>query len=271
MCLRKTYHQIIPTIFIFLTVASLSAFGQVTDCNVVVSSEAKAVTFDTTTKEGQTVQVDAVLMKPEGVGPFPGMVLLSGEHGIFPPRCAEGVLRFFVELGYVTLLIDSNSAIRPSRYMGKCVFEDQAQDAHKGRDFLTSLPYVVPEKIGVIGWWVGGAAVIDAVSGNKKTFQMEKNASFNAAVAIYPLCSDQIKDLETPFLIFIGEKDTRASATACQSMKITKKDNVEYQLTVYPDAGHLYDFPWLSRTYDEEATQDTYEKIAEFFGKHLQP
>ena len=70
-----------------------------------------------------------------------------------------------------------------------------------------------------------------------------KKAPFQAAVAIYPLCFEKIKDLETPFLIFIGEKDTRASATACRGMKVIKKDNVEYQLIVYPNAGHLYDFP----------------------------
>ena len=175
-----------------------------------------------------------------------------------------------MDLGYVSLLIDSTSAPRPSRFMGQCTFEDQAQDAHKGRDFLTALPYVVPEKIGLIGWWVGGAAVIDAVSNNKKTFPMDKKATFRSAVAIYPLCFAEIKDLETSLMIFIGEKDTRASATSCRDMQVIKKDDVDYHLIVYPNAGHLYDFKWLSATYDEAATQDTYDRLKKFFANYLQ-
>ena len=262
--------QMILLILVFFTVVPLSGFAEVTDCTMVKNGEAEAVSFLTKIPNGEQVPIDGVLMKPDGKGPFPGMILLHGEFGIFPPRCAEGVLRFFVELGYVSLLIDSASTHRPTRYMGQCVFEDQAQDAHKGRDFLTTLPYVIPEKIGVIGWWVGGAAVIDAVSSNKKTFQMEKKAPFRAAVAIYPLCFEKIKDLETPFLIFIGEKDTRASAIACRDMKVMKNENVEYQLIVYPNVGHLYDFARLSTYYDEASTQDTYDRLTKFFAKYLQ-
>ena len=267
---RQRSIQIILLFLIFITVTPISVSADVADCTVVIAGEAKAVSFATKTKKGQEVPVDGVLMKPDGKGPFPGLVILHGERGIFPPRCADGALRYFMGLGYVSLLIDSTSAPRPSRFMGQCTFEDQAQDAHKGKYFLTTLPYVIPEKIGVIGWWVGGAAVIDAVSSNKKTFLMERKAPFRSAVAIYPLCFAKIKDLETPLLIFIGEKDTRASATSCRDMQVTKNDNVEYQLIVYPNAGHLYDFKWLSATYDEAATQDTYDRLKKFFAKYLQ-
>ena len=266
---RQSIVQSILFVFVIFNLAPSLIYAGVTDCTMVISGEAKAVSFLTKIKEGHEVPVDAVLMKPDGKGPFPGIVILPGEGGVHKPRCAKGILRLFAELGYVSLFIDSASANRPSRYLGKAVFEDQAQDAHKGKEFLATLPYVKAEKIGVIGWWLGGAAVIDAISRSKKSFQMDTKKPFSAAVAIYPLCFEQIKDLESPLHIFIGKKDIRASATSCRNMEVTIKGDVDYQLTVYPNAGHWYDLPWLSVTYNEAATQDTYQKMSEFFAKYL--
>jgi dienelactone hydrolase len=255
-------------ILVILFVAPLAVYAKVADCNVVITGEAETVSFLTKTKEGQNVPIDGVLMKPDGRGPFPGMVILHGHGGVFPPRCYGGALRLFVELGYVALVIDSTSAQRPSIWMGEYTSEDQAQDAHKGRSFLATLPYVMPNKIGVIGWSLGGAAVMDAVSSNKMTFIMEKEAPFQAAVTIYPICYKKIKDLEAPLLIFIGDADVRASAAACRNMTVTKKGDVEYQLIVYPGVAHGYDAQWLSY-YDEASTQDTYERLKKFFVKYL--
>ncbi len=261
--------QMALVILVVFVVMPLAVYAKVTDCTVVITGEAKSVSFATKTKEGQNVPVDGVLMKPDGKGPFPGMVLLHGHGGVFPPRCYGGALRLFVELGYVALVIDSTSAQRPSRWMGEYTSEDQAQDAHKGRAFLATLPYVIADKIGVIGWSLGGAAVMDAVSNNKMTLIMEKEAPFQAAVTIYPICYKKIKDLEAPLLIFIGEEDVRASAAACRNMTVTKKGEVEYQLIIYPGVAHGYDAQWLSY-YDEASTQDTYDRLKNFFAKYLQ-
>ncbi len=266
---RQTIVNMILLVFAVFAAASITVDANVTDCAVVVNGEATAVSFTTKTEGGKTLPVDAVLMKPDGKGPFPGMVLLHGHLGLYPPRCYEGALRLFVELGYVSLLIDSDSTPRPSRWQGKYSSDDQAQDAHKGKDFLSTLPYVMPQKIGIIGWSLGGAAVIEAVSNNPRVFLLEKNAPFIAAVAIYPICYKEIRELETPLLIFIGEKDTRTSAFACKNLKVTKEDEIEYQLIVYPNVGHLYDAQ-VSSNYDAAASQDTVARLKLFFTKYLQ-
>ena len=260
--------RIFLVIVIFLSMAPYTADSKITDCTVVITGEAEAVSFITKTKDEQQITVDAVLMIPDGKGPFPGMVLLHGHHGVYPPRCYSGALRFFVELGYVSLLIDSDSTLRPSRWEGEYTSEDQAQDAHKGKEFLSTLPYVIPNKIGVIGWSLGGAAVIEAVSSNYRIFVLEKHSPFTAAAAIYPICYKEIKELETPLLIFIGEKDMRTSAAACRKLKVTKKENIEYQLIIYPNAGHLYDAK-VSSNYHPTSSRDTMERLEKFFAKYL--
>ena len=264
----NNYQRVFLVIVTFLVVLPYPVYSKITDCIVVIAGKAEAVSFITKTKDGQQITVDGVLMIPDGKGPFPGMVLLHGHLGVYPPRCYSGALRFFVELGYVSLLIDSDSTLRPSRWEGEYTSEDQAQDAHKGKEFLSTLPYVIPNKIGVIGWSLGGAAVIEAVSSNYRIFVLEKQSPFTAAAAIYPICYKEIKELETPLLIFIGEKDMRTPAAACRKLKVTKKENIEYQLIIYPNAGHLYDTK-VSSNYHPSSSSNTMVRLEKFFAKHL--
>ena len=97
--------QMILLILIFFTAIPLSGFAEVADCTVVINGEAEAVSFVTKTPDGEQTPIDGVLMKPDGKGPFPGMVLLHGERGIFPLRCAEGGASFFRGVG-VCVIVD---------------------------------------------------------------------------------------------------------------------------------------------------------------------
>jgi dienelactone hydrolase len=120
----------------------------------------------------------------------------------------------------------------------------------------------------VVGWSRGGAAAIEAVANNKMTFQMEKEAPFQAAVTLYPICWKMTKGLEAPLLILIGEADSTTPAVACRKMAVTKLSEVEYQIVTYPDIDHMFDTPG-SFSYDEKATLDTYVRSDEFFVKYL--
>ena len=77
-------------ILLVSAVVPFAVYAKVTDCTAVITGEAKAVSFTTKTKEGQNVPVDGVLMKADGKGPFPGIVILHGHGGVFPPRCYGG-------------------------------------------------------------------------------------------------------------------------------------------------------------------------------------
>lgn len=209
--------RVVSFFLVIFALAPLAVYADLTNCTVVTTGAAEVVSFATKTNDGHRVPINAVLMKPDGKGPFPAMVILHGGGGVRPPRCYGRPFRKFVELGYVSLLIDSMSVQRPYRAgLGGYNWEDQAQDAHIGREFLTTLPYVDSERIGVVGWSSGGAAVLDAVSSTKKTFPMEKKAPFRAAAAVYPVCFRQLDDLDAPLLVLIGEKDTEVSAAGKQ-------------------------------------------------------
>lgn len=53
----------------------------------------------------------------------------------------------------------------------------------------------------VIGWSQGGTVV------NHLIGMLSDNSGFRAAVSFYPLCNTLISDINTPFMLLIGEKD----------------------------------------------------------------
>ena len=132
-------------------------------CHSVSNGKAEQVEFATWTENGNRLPIDGIVAKPDGQGPFPAIVLLHGSGGIYPPRCYQGALELILGWGYVALLIDSYGTGRPDGDRWKeYSFLDQANDAHAGRQFLATLPYVDRQRIGVIGWSKGGGATLAA-------------------------------------------------------------------------------------------------------------
>ena len=226
-------------------------------------------------REGETVPVFAHLLKPLGNGPFPALVLLHGAPGGLQPGylCAAQKM---VHWGYVTLVIDSNSA--PSRNreqsIGSYLDSEQAQDAHQGRTYLAGLRYVDSWRIGVVGWSKGGAAALAAVSNHRseyrgKWYGVEKEGLFAAAVALYPSCFPELNDLSAPLLLLIGARDTTVSARYCQEMLRKVSSTHDVRLKVYPEAGHGFEGPWSGWSREGSAASDSRLRIQQFLAKHL--
>ena len=267
--LSRSVHAMWITLLAAL--ASPDALSGVRDCEAVSAGLAEPVVFAAPSKSGNTLQVRGVLRKPVGDRKLPALVVLHGGGGVRPPRCYRGAIDVFTSWGYVTLLIDSPSQTDQTgvqRY--EYSFEDQGYHAQGAAAFLASLPYVDSDRIGIVGWSKGGAAVLVAVS-ESRIFSTDGKPLFQAAVAIYPYpdCLGKLENLDTPLLVLIGEEDTEVFVTGCKDMKVVGKADVEYQLKVYPGVGHLFDFP-RSPNYDEAAATDADNRQRQFFAKYLQ-
>ena len=226
--------------------------------------------------EGNTVTIPAHLLKPEGAGPFPALVLLHGQPGGLQPGYLC-VAEKMVEWGFVTLVVDSNSA--PSRNreqsIGSYLHTEQAQDAHQGRTYLSGLPYVDGRRIGLVGWSKGGQAALAAVSDHRSEYRgqshgVEKQAPFDAAVAIYPVCLAELKALEAPLLLLIGARDTTVSARYCGEMLRDIASPHDVALKLYPEAGHGFDGPWGGWSRKDAAAVDARSRIRRFLGEQLE-
>ncbi len=243
-------------------------------------AEGEIVTFPVTEFSGETTILTAELTKPDGDGPFAAVVLLHGCGGTDLDTTWHNYT-LLSSWGYVTLRIDS---FGPRNISEVCTLEDRfvgspavrARDAHAGKDFLASLPYVDGDRIGVVGWSHGGWTVLKAVS-NDAMNQPHRPKPFKAAVAFYPYCDLVLRRLDAPLLVLIGDADSWTKASYCQSMTLEGETTHDYELVVYPGATHAFDWDDIESaylghkfTYDPEAKEDAYRRMAEFLAFHLQ-
>ena len=188
---------------------------------------------------GRSEEISGKLMRPNGPGPFPALVLLHDCSGLGPysSQWSERWALELVEQGYVVLMPDSFWPRGIKDGVCAASAEDQrrvdatvrAEDAYGALAYLKTLPYVDGTHVGVMGASHGGWTVMEAVLQD----------GFAAAVAFYPTCAAPYGDWSTqrangigtpvteyhgiyhpqaPLLILIGEKDDWSLAEHCRHL-----------------------------------------------------
>jgi dienelactone hydrolase len=230
-------------------------------------------------------RIPATLLKPEGAGPFPAVVMLHDCSGL-GPRSSGAPGRWAKELlaqGYVVILPDSFGTrgfpngvctddskgrfdVRPIR---------RARDARAARAYLQTLPYVARDRIGLMGGSHGGASTLATL--------LHQESGFVAAVALYPRCGffRELKP-DVPLLILAAELDDWTPAKECVPLA---GGNVSVK--VYPGAHHSFDSDRPIRYVaarinptsptgrgattggNAEAWADSIRQVTEFFAKTL--
>jgi dienelactone hydrolase len=247
---------------------------------------AQAVTIPSQTHSRKVIQLPGILHKPDGEGPFPAVLMLCGcaGYGSEPDSTHQSTwAERLVGWGYVALQLDSFSprgapngvCDRP----GIVYALDRADDAYSAKSYLTTLPFVDPKNIAVIGWSHGGAAVMSIVDG----YASDKGVSpFKAAVAFYPYCNRFLYGPDMPVLVLMGKKDDWSPLAGAEVLKEEYKDNewnLEFSLKVYLNATHAFDietlpaggvdFPGHHMEYDPEATSDAIAETQAFLAKYI--
>ena len=237
----------------------------------------------------QLVQVDAVavntraepllgyLAKPDGAGPFPAVIVLHGCNGFSPtmPTVAERLRSW----GYVALAIDSLGPRGQSNVCtGGTAFRTQPLDAYAGLNFLAAQPFVDPDRIGVLGYSMGGGSAL--LAAERGTIEQVFPRKFRAAIAYYPaFCESRTGVMAAPTLILIGALDDWTPAQGCQKLSERgASDGAPIELVLYPNAYHGFDLAmlrpgqryfghWLE--YDEAAATDALTQVHQFLDMHL--
>lgn len=186
-------------------------------------------------------QLRGLLMRPDGEGPFPALVLLHGCDGMQPFQQQWGDQ--LVGWGYVVLLVDSYG---PRHFESSCATwsykhdADRDFDAHGALTFLRGLAFVDATRIGVIGWDTGGLAVLQVM--DAKGVQQFFAQRFVAGVAFYPTPLDSDLRAAGPVLVLLGAADTCVPAMAfALSQQRVERAAYSVRLEVVPDAGYHFD------------------------------
>jgi dienelactone hydrolase len=196
------------------------------------------------------------VMKPDGDGPFPAVVILHDCSGLGPHSSGAparwGAL--LVKQGYVVVIPDSFSTrgfaggvcteSSPSRM--DVAPARRIADAYDALAYARTLPYVDGKHVGVMGGSHGGSSTLATMAAKPPA------EGFAAAIAFYPACRARYGDWHVdgsgtykpnaPLLILIGEKDDWTPAPPCERMtEVSKAAGYPVSIKVYAGALHSFD------------------------------
>lgn len=213
------------------------------------------------------------LARPAGPGPFPAVVVLHGCAGFGPPDIATAArLR---AAGYLALALDSLGGANACRHPGGARAE--AEDAVAALHFLAARRDVAPGRIALLGFSMGGFAVLDAIT--RGGVAPATGPRFAAAVAYYPNCRRSSGVMTVPLLILIGARDDWTPAAACRALLVRRAGRgAPVSLAVYPGATHAFNVPGRAHVYlghairyDRTAARTAWARVRVFLRARLGP
>jgi dienelactone hydrolase len=182
-----------------------------------------------------------LLVRPEGEGPFPAVVLLHGCDGIQPFQ--EQWAADLADWGYVALLTDSHG---PRGGQGTCAtwsseVDEQPFDAYGALAYLRGLSFVDPARIGAMGWDTGGHAVLQVV--DEKGVQQHFGERFAAGVTLYPTFT-HVRRAGAPLLILLGDEDDCVPVAQVErGLRDIDPGPFPIRLELLPGVGNGFDDP----------------------------
>jgi dienelactone hydrolase len=210
---------------------------------------------------GKATSLSAVLFKPDGNGPFPAVVAAHGCGGMYdkgrlrPHLTAWGAA--INKAGIALLVVDSltprgvdQNCTQPNA--GKVTAQrERNRDMYGALAYLLTQPFVVKEKIGLLGWSHGGMTGL-ATIGNAKP-PRAPDAEFAAVALLYPACQPflaaQRYKPRAPVQMYLGGADDWTPAKACTELQAKLvKDGVAVASILYDGAYHNFDWPDLPVT-----------------------
>lgn len=203
-------------------------------------------------------QLDGVLYRPSGQGPFAAVVALHGcgglwrENGKLSLRHSDWGERL-AEAGYIVLMPDSYGSrglgsqcgvkeltVRPGR--------ERVADAMAAKRWLQMRGDVKKEAIALLGWSGGGSTILTAVRTDRRPADMLPD--FTRAIAFYPGCRAQSESdsfrARLPVLILMGDADDWTPPAPCDFLaKAARARGENVELVLYPGVLHDFDHPRL--------------------------
>jgi carboxymethylenebutenolidase len=212
--------------------------------------------------------VSGVLYTPAGKGPFPALIVIHEWWGLndwVKEQAAK-----LADQGYESLAVDlyrGKVATTPdeAHQIMRGVPEDRAKrDLHAAFEFLASQPSVKKDRIGAIGWCMGGGYALDVAL---------QEPTLAAAVINYGhLATDPeaLKKINAPILGLFGGQDKGITPDDVHKFGDTL-DKMGKQITVkiYDDAGHAFENPNNKEGYRAADAADAWKRTVDFLASTL--
>lgn len=236
------------------------------------SPAADVKTMDINLKSGDET-IKGYLAVPDGKGPFAGIVVIQEWWGL-NDWIKENTRRLAAQ-GYVALAPDlyrgkvTDDASVASQLLKGLPRDRALRDLKSAVDFLVARPDVKKDRIGSIGWCMGG---------NYSLQLAQNDPRVTACVICYGRVvedSAALKPLQAAVLGIFGADDRGIPAASVRGFEAALKQAgkpVE-RIEIYKGAGHGFmrptNGPNPNPEYREAAAKDAWQRIEQFFAKEL--
>jgi carboxymethylenebutenolidase len=209
----------------------------------------------------------AYYARPEGTGPFPGVVVIHEIYGL--NENIKDIARRFARVGYAALAVDlfagGNRAVCMSRVMSGMLFRPLnnggLNELKAALGYLGSQPEVDSKRLGAIGFCMGGGIAIAWACTDQRLKAIAPFYGSNparASKALERLCPVVGSYPEPDFTTSHGRKLETA----------LEQHHIPHDIKIYPGTKHSF-FNDQGRSYDAAASADAWQRVLTFFGEHL--
>lgn len=210
--------------------------------------------------------MDSFFAKPEGAGPFPGMIVIHEIFGLNDN--IRQISREFAEQGYAVLAVDLFS----NRSRALCMMQifsgmlfrplnnSMLDDLNSAFNFLKQTQGVDADRIGAVGFCMGGAYALQMAitSTGMKAASVFYGANPKPLDAVAQAC---------PIMGSYPDKDFTTKAAHELEASLVNY-NVPHDIKIYENTQHSF-YSQQRSPFEVEASKDAWQRMLKFFGEHL--
>lgn len=198
----------------------------------------------------------------------PGVIVIQEWWGLVDH--IKDVCERFAEAGFVALAPDiyhgktAKSPDEAGKLMMALRVDEAEKDLHGAAQYLLDHDATTGDKIGVVGFCMGGALALYAAT---------KNANIGACVVFYgvhPNVKPDLPNLQAPVLgIFAADDKSVPPATVQQLENSLKSLGKEVEVIIYPNTDHAFFNDTRPEVYNAAASADAWQRTIEFLRSAL--
>ena len=201
-------------------------------------------------------------------GSGPGVIVIQEWWGLVDH--IQDVCDRFADEGFVALAPDlyhgkaTKSPDEAGKLMMALRIDEAERDLSAAAQYLSTLDSTTSEKIGVVGFCMGGALSL---------YTATKNPQIGAAVVFYggyPKVKPDLPNLHAPVLGLYGENDRSVTPEAVRELERQVKGlGKQIEVIIYPGADHAFFNDTRPGVYNAGAAADAWRRTIAFLRENL--
>jgi carboxymethylenebutenolidase len=197
-----------------------------------------------------------------------GLIVIQEWWGLVPH--IKNVCERFAAEGFVALAPDlyhgrtTTSPDEAGKMMMALNIDQAEKDLRGAIEYLLAHESVVGERVGTVGFCMGGALSLYAAS---------KNEQVGACVVFYgghPKVKPDLENMRAPLLGIYAERDDFATPALARELEAKLKSlGKSVEIHVYDDADHAFFNDERPEVFNAEAAADAWQRTIRFLREHL--